>query len=99
MPAINAGAKIADLEEKVTGTTTAPVETETETTVTTTAAEPATLGEPFDRRLAVDGKGNPRVAYAVEGALLSLTPEWAGSPANLRKLLVDNAARLYGFSV
>lgn len=32
------------------------------------------------------------------GALLSLTPDWAGSPTNLRKLLVDNAARLYGFS-
>jgi predicted TIM-barrel fold metal-dependent hydrolase len=33
------------------------------------------------------------------GALLSLTRDWAGSPANLRKLLVDNAARLYGFAV
>jgi hypothetical protein len=80
-PIAEQGAKIADLEEKVTGTTTAPVETETETTVTTTAAEPATLGEPFDRRLAVDGKGNPRVAYAVEGALLSLTDILLQNPA------------------
>lgn len=32
------------------------------------------------------------------GALLSLTPDWAGTPANLRKLLTDNPARLYGFS-
>jgi predicted TIM-barrel fold metal-dependent hydrolase len=32
------------------------------------------------------------------GALLSIAPDWAGSAANLRKLLVDNAARLYGFS-
>lgn len=32
------------------------------------------------------------------GALLSLTPDWAGTPTNLRKLLVDNAARLYGFA-
>jgi len=33
------------------------------------------------------------------GALLSLAPQWAASPTNLRKLLVDNAACLYGFSV
>lgn len=31
------------------------------------------------------------------GALLSVAPEWAGNPTSLRKLLVDNPARLYGF--
>jgi hypothetical protein len=79
-PIAEQGAKIADLEKKVTGTTTAPVETE-EPTTETTVAEP-TLGDPFDRRLAVDGKGNQRTAYAVEaGRVLSLTDILLQNPA------------------
>lgn len=78
-PLAEQGAKIADLEQAVTGTTTAAVATETTATTTTTAP---TLGDPFDRRLAVDGKGNPRASFKVEdGKTLSLTDIVLQNPA------------------
>ena len=81
-PALAAqGAKIADLEKAVTGTTTAQatVDVTTTTTVPPAAAGP---GDAFDRRLAVDGKGNQKSSYKVEdGKVLSLTDILLQNPA------------------
>jgi hypothetical protein len=75
------GAKIADLEKAVTGTTT-PQATVEETTTTTAAPAASGPGDPFDRRLAVDGKGNPKTTYKVEdGKTLSLTDILLQNPA------------------
>jgi hypothetical protein len=72
-PLAGQGATIADLEKAVTGTTT-PQATVDETTTTTLPPAGAALGDPFDRRLAVDGKDNPKSSYKVEdGKVLSLT--------------------------
>ena len=75
------GAKIADLEKAVTGTTT-PQAVEEETTTTTAPSVARGLGDPFDRRLAVDGKGTPKTTYKVEdGKTLSLTDILLQNPA------------------
>jgi hypothetical protein len=76
------GAKIADLEKAVTGTTTPQAVVEDTTTTTTAPAAAAGLGDPFDRRLAVDAKGNPKTTYKVEdGKVLSLTDILLQNPA------------------